>query len=144
MAGIVEHRCATCGNLAGTAPRRRASVGIPFCVCARCGAYVTREPYDEWALMRPGKKLELLGGGLAFSGALGLLPALGYACYSMLRGASFRADVLALLAGSGFALAVAVWGVRLARLVRRSRRRMSDPMYQAQLVEFSMASQSKA
>ncbi len=143
MARIVEHRCAGCGTLAGTARHRRASVGIPFCVCGSCGAYIAREPYDEWALMGVGKRLELLGSGIGFSGALGLVPALGYACVRMLGREPVELEVLAVVAGSGFVLAVGAWCTRFAGLVRRSRRRMSDPMYQAKLVEFGMASPPK-
>lgn len=140
MARIVEHRCASCGTLAGTARRRRPGVGAPFCVCPQCGAYVQRRPYDEWALMGARARLELLAGGIGSAGALGLLPALGYALLCIARGRPAPPEELAIGAAAGFLVAVSVWGARFAAALRRSRRRMADPMYQARLVEFGMAS----
>ena len=137
----VEHRCQRCDLVVGTARRDRPAIGRPFAECPRCGAYVSRAPFEEWALMGPGTRLGLVAsqGTLAF--AVGLIPAVALGLAGLVRqgGTGDRLTLVA-VAGLGIAAAVAVWLALLSRHVRRSQRRMGDPMYRAKLAEFGMQS----
>lgn len=120
-----------------------ASIDRPIEPCTSCGNLVMRPGTNEWHLLKPGQRLGHVArhtlGALAAGPALALvhrLVALGQG-----RTWEFR-DALLWLA-IGWVLAGAWAGSRLAARVRRSRRRMGDPMYMAKLVEQELAAISK-
>ena len=88
--------------------------------------------------MAPAARLSYVGTKATFALALGLLPALLFGLYSIATGADAGRGALLGLALGGTLLSL---GLRLALLagdIRRSRIRMSDPMYRAKLVRFEM------
>jgi hypothetical protein len=117
--------------------RRRATVGRPFEEC-RCGAYVARTPYEEWALMRGSTRTRILLSSLLLAVALGLAPgaALGTSAWLAQR----PLEVPLVVCGVGLVLGLGYWASWLARLVGPSRRRMRDPWYQAKLAQFAIQS----
>jgi len=143
MADVVEHRCKSCDAVAGTTRGRTPRVGEPFTTCRLCGGFVDRSPNDEWAMMGVGARLVILLGGAAFAGSAGLVPALAWASYRLVRGAAIDPLPLAVTAGAGLLVGVGLFGMRLSTVIRRSRRRMGDPMYRAKLVEFGIGSAAR-
>ena len=133
----IERSCIGCGRVLEVFKRRPIVVGRPFVECSDCGALTTRDGYDEWLTMSFQRKAQLVGTGLAFALALGVLPALVYGFTTMGESEDL---VLLVLGGVGILAAVGAWGARLVGTVRRSQRRMTDPMYLAKLARFGMSS----
>lgn len=137
-----EQRCLACGRAAPAAARARPAIGVPFEACPACAGFVPRPSLHEWELMGPATRLACLAPQLALVLALGLLPALAVAGATLASGGA--RDPLALLwaAGLGLAFVLGLWLARVASDVRRSRRRLNDPMYRAKLAKFELASQA--
>jgi hypothetical protein len=133
-----EHRCSSCGAVVGGTTRVRPTIGSPFTECTSCGGFAPRPPYDEWAGMSPSVKLGFIGRALTRSLVVGLAPALLYGLFAIVtaRG-SDRLWLLALAAG-GVLIAATVWASLLAQEIRRSSKRLADPMYSAKLVEYGI------
>jgi len=133
MARLVELRCTSCDSFLSRIRSTGMVIGSPFQECPRCGAFVERNRCREWDLFDVAAKTGYFLGSLGAWLALGLLPGL---IYLLVRGRDFdpRWLALALVAGPLFAAAIPALG--LAQRVRRSRARMSDPMYRAKLLEF--------
>ena len=72
--------------------------------------------------------------------AIGLLPAVAHRVFASLTGRPATLQLFLAIAGGGLVLSLSGWVLWSSRHVRRSQRRMSDPMYRAKLVEFGMAS----
>ena len=137
----IEHRCPDCDTLAGVSSPGAPRVGKPFLTCPSCGTHVPRPRFDEWTLMSRSVRLGILARTAVRGLVLGLAPAvvLGLVGIAAGRTASSRATLAALgIAGAvvGLAVAMALLGNELGR----SRRRMSDPLYRARLVEFGIRS----
>lgn len=139
----IEHRCLACGHLAARS-RARLAIGAPFERCSACGGFVVRPLHDEWGLMSPRARLAFLAPGAARALALGLAPALVWGLFVLARGGERDPLALLLLAALGAGVALGVWLGRVASAVRRSRRRLADPMLRARLVEFGLASRGAA
>lgn len=138
MGRVVEHRCPECEHVVSSTTRRRATVGRPFEECARCGAYVARTPYEEWALMRRSTRTRIALSGAALCVALGLAPGAAMVTTALLAGRALETPLI--VAGIGLAVGLGAWIGWLARLVGPSRRRMRDPWYQAKLAQFAIQS----
>lgn len=135
----VEHRCPACDVVVGTARRDRPAIGRPFAECPRCGGFVSRAPYEEWALMKPGTRLAFVASKGTFALALGLLPALALGLFAAFGGGeSIERMTLVAVAVLGAVASAVVRFALLSREVRRSQSRMADPMYRAKLAEFGM------
>ena len=137
----VEHACRGCARTLLVVPDGPVRIGRPFLECVDCGTLTPCPAFDEWSLMSARDRLRLVGSGAAYAIALGLLPALLYALVGIVRGSAAPPLHLVLAAALGVALATGIWAARLADVVRRSRRRMTDPMYLAKLAEFGMQAQ---
>jgi hypothetical protein len=135
---VVEHRCPDCENVVSRTTRRRATVGRPFEECARCGAYVARTPYEEWALMRRSTRTRILASSAALALALGLAPGAAMVTAALLARRPLEAPLI--VSAIGLAVGLGAWISWLARLVGPSRRRMRDPWYQAKLAQFAIQS----
>jgi len=110
-------------------------IGPPFEECPRCRALIPRPGALEWDLLGPRGRLRwTLARLLPWSLALGL-PVLGYGLLGY-RGEPGQARTLAGLGACALVLFLALPVPALRRIVRRSRLRMSDPMYRARLVAF--------
>ena len=134
-----EIPCPTCAADERRTRPKRPSIGQPFAECPRCGRFQSRAPNDEWAMMSPGTRVSLVvNGGLPFL-ALGLLPAIGYGIYAIVTRRASETDLLLAVAVLGLLVSTLTFAFRLSRAVAASRRRMSDPMYQARLVKFGIA-----
>ncbi len=141
MSPIVEHRCQACGTLVAESRRTRPAIGPPFKSCPGCGGIVPRPPYQEWVFLGAVERLTCVGLPAGIAIALGLLPALVYGAVGLALPRGRDPVWLLLVAVAGLVVALAIWSTRLTRDVRRSRRRMADPMYRAKLVEFEIAAQ---
>lgn len=131
---IREYRCPECHALLGSTTRRKLSIGTPFIECA-CGAYAARPPFSEWDMLQPPMKLNFLGRGLVWF-LSGMIPGLLYALGSVFLGKSYLMLAFLIAVGVGALLASGTWFALASLDIRRSRRRMGDPMYRAKLVEF--------
>lgn len=138
MPPLVEHACRGCARTLLVVKDGPVRFGRPFLECPDCGALTPCAAFDEWSLMSASDRARLVGSGAAYALALGLLPALLYALVGILRGAAAPPLHLVLAATIGVALVAGIWAARLSEAIRRSRRRMSDPMYLAKLAEFGM------
>jgi len=135
---IREYRCPACHALLGSTTRRAVTIGAPFVECG-CGTYAPRPPFSEWDMLDSRAKVNVLGRGAVWL-LSGMIPGLLYALGSILLDRSY--SILGFLGavGAGALLATAAWSTRLLGEIRRSRRRMGDPMYRAKLVEFGTQS----
>ncbi len=140
----IELRCPACAAPAGRMRRVRAAIGAPFERCAACGTFVSRAPFQEWDLWRAGARAAYLFEKGAFALALGSLPGLAYLLTATVRRQALDLGVALALFGGGALLAAFISGSALASAVRRSRARMSDPMYRARMVEFGRRDASAA
>jgi len=138
MRRVLEHRCPECDHLVSSTTRTRATVGRPFDECARCGAYVARTPYEEWALMKRSTRARILLSSLALAVALGLAPGAALAASALLAQRPLQ-DAFA-VAAIGLLVALGLWIAWLARALGPSRRRLRDPWYQAKLAQFAIQS----
>jgi hypothetical protein len=122
--------------------RRAATVGRPFDECSSCGSFVTRDGFNEWDLMSAAARTRCLFGVAVTALLVGVAVAIVATLLSRaLDRALEPAAVIGILA-VGVGLAGAWLTSRLSQAVRRSRSRMSDPMYRARLVEYELAMQS--
>ena len=138
MGRLVEHRCPECDHLVSSTSRTRATVGRPFEECARCGAYVARTPYEEWALMKRSTRARILLSSAVLAIALGLAPGAALAASAWVAKRPLH-DAFA-VAAIGLAVALGLWIAWLARSLGPSKRRLRDPWYQAKLAQFAIQS----
>lgn len=110
-----EHRCESCGEVVGSSRRTHPASGRPF----------SERP--KYSASRA-----------AFALALGLLPALVFALGAIGSGHGVGRLTLLSCASVGLVVGAGVWLARLMGEVRRSRKRVADPMYRARLMEFEM------
>jgi len=129
--------CPTCQ---APLPGRPPAVGPPFETCGACGSTVARPGSNEWDLLAPGARLSLVGGRLVRAALVGIAPALVLGALGLVSGSAAldRGD-LGLLGGGGVLLAAVLVAVRTQGEIQRSRRRMVDPMYRAELVKHEIA-----
>jgi hypothetical protein len=130
MARTSELRCPECGVVLGRLPRRPA-IGRVFEECPRCRTLVRRPTVQEWDLLQSREKLWWMIDRVVPPLVLGLVPA--GACWATKREGDGRA--LLLLAVAGLVVGSVAALARVRGAVRRSRRRMADPMYRARLIE---------
>ena len=135
---VVEHRCPECEHVVSSTTRRRATVGRPFEECARCGAYVARTPYEEWALMKRSTRTRIVVSSAALSLALGLAPGAAMVTAALVTRRPLETPLV--VSGIGLAVGLGAWIAWLTRLLAPSRRRMRDPWYQAKLAQFAIQS----
>jgi hypothetical protein len=122
-----------------SAPPSAPTIGKPFEQCGRCDGYAARAPANEWDLSRAGIKLRHITRHATWAFAVGLTPFVVYSIATPLGGRELESRTALLLLAGGWLLAV-IWQVaRLSSAIGHSRRRMSDPMYRARLVEFELA-----
>jgi hypothetical protein len=138
MRHVLEHRCPECDHLVSSTHRTRATVGRPFEECSRCGAYVARTPYEEWALMKRSTRARILLSSALLAMILGLAPGAALAASALLAKRPLQ-DALA-VAAIGLVIALGLWIAWLARSLGPSRRRLRDPWYQAKLAQFAIQS----
>lgn len=134
----VELSCPSCSQVLGRF-RARLAVGRPFEECPKCRTLVGRPSSKEWDLLGPGEKLYwLVDRSMPFL-VFGLVPGLVYWALAFREGQGDLRVLVALL--SAGPLLVALFPLPGATSeIRRSRRRMADPMYRARLVEFERRS----
>lgn len=132
--------CARCGARVVT-PAAHPRIEKPFAQCGECGTFVARAGAQEWDLLPASTRLGWLAriGAWALLGAL--LAALALLGSARARGARPSPREAALWLALGAAGAGALSASRLARAIRRSRRRLADPMYRAKLIEFELAAE---
>lgn len=135
---VLEHRCPDCGHVVSSTRRTRATVGRPFEECTRCGAYVARVPYEEWALMKRTTRTRIVLSSAVLALVLGLAPGGALAAAAHVAGRDLRDAIV--VAAIGFTVAFSLWVTWLARQVGPSRRRLRDPWYQAKLAQFAIQS----
>jgi hypothetical protein len=135
---IVAQRCPHCGAALAKA-RRRAVVGRPLSECISCGGVVLRQGASEWALLGAAQRLDLVAHHALWALAVGVvaLPVYFVAAKALER--PWRPLNAAICLAAGIALAGGWMGSRLALTIRRSQRRMRDPMYLAKLVQHELA-----
>lgn len=80
-------------------------------------------------------KVNFLGRGTVWF-LSGMIPGLLYALGSILLDRPFAKLWFLVAVGAGALLAAGTFGSSLSKEIRRSRRRMGDPMYRAKLVEY--------
>ena len=134
----IVSRCGSCGTVVDRARRSTPAIGRPITKCPKCGAWVERSSFNEWDLFSPPEKMRHVGEKGALLVGLGIAPALLYAVAALVRRGAYDPLVLAALVGVGLLLAIGGLSARVGRDIRRSRSRMADPIYRAQLVEFGM------
>jgi hypothetical protein len=139
-----QQSCALCGGpraegARAPAAERRARIGRPFEACWRCGRRVERQGTNEWVLFpRPVRwsiAARHLGAALAFGG----VPPLLHASLCLLEGRRWEARDALLFLALGWLLAGLIEAARLLLAIDASRRRMSDPMYRATLMQQGIA-----
>ncbi len=135
MASAIELCCPRCSQVLGRSRRARIDVGRPFEECPRCRVFVERPRCTEWDLLGAGEKAAFLADRLAPFLVLGLVPALAGYALGLRSGAPDLRLVLGLFLGGLFVLGFFPVA-NVLHTVRRSRSRMSDPMYRARLVEY--------
>ena len=102
-----------------------------------------RQGANEWDLLKSRQKLGHLTRHAFVALTMGLVPPLVYFAAGLGSGRGWQLRYVLLLLAAGWVLAGAWQGSRLAAMIRRSRRRMGDPMYLAKLVEYEMATISR-
>jgi hypothetical protein len=113
-------------------------IGRPFVICSSCQIVVPCEPFNEWDFIEPNTKMRYLLTVLGQAFVFGLIPGLLYGVVDVIVRGDFDPLILAGALAGGLIL---VGGLRLAvwsSALRRSQRRVMDPMYQAKIVEFGM------
>jgi hypothetical protein len=86
-------------------------------------------------MLAPPTKVNFLGRGVVWL-LSGMIPGLLYALGSILFDQPYSMLAFLIAIGVGALLAGGAWLANTAQEIRRSRRRMGDPMYRAKLVEF--------
>jgi hypothetical protein len=144
MARYEELRCPACHALVGHVPRVRVAVGCPFQECPGCGALVPRATVNEWDFLGVGARARFGLERLAWAVSLALLPLLLYLVAARLLGWPSGPWTLGLLLLTGILVLGAPPALHGLRSVRRSRRRLGDPMYRAKLVEFERSNLARS
>lgn len=134
--------CPRCGASVRRPPSA-PSIGKPFHTC-ECGALVGRAGANEWDLLRPRAKLAFLGRRFGFAAAAGLVPIVVRLVAAQVGGTPASALEALVWLAAGEVAALAWEGSRLSSAIGRSRRRMSDPMYRARLVEYELSTSDAA
>lgn len=139
----VELRCVACDTLVGRVPAVRVAIGSPFQECPECGALVARGPVNEWDFLAAGARARYGLERAARVVGLSLLPGLVYLAATRIGGRPIEAWSLGatLVLGILLATPLAAHGVQS---VRRSRRRLMDPMYRAKLMAFERANLARS
>ena len=90
--------------------------------------------------MRSRTRVSSLAPGILVALVLGALPLALFALIALVTGS--RIDTLGSIyfGAGGLAVSGAIWAAWLARRLAASRRRMSDPWYQAKLAQFAIQS----
>ena len=135
MPPAFEIICPSCSGLVARVRRARLTIGRPFEECPKCRTLVNRPATHEWDLLGAGRKAYWVADRLARYLAYGLVPALAYWAVFFRDGAGDKRILLGLL-GAGVVLVVLFPLSASLNAIRRSRSRMSDPMYRARLIEF--------
>jgi hypothetical protein len=131
-------RCPHCGSaLAKTAGR--AVVGRPLSECGACGGVVLRQGASEWALLGAGQRLDLVARHALWALAVGVIALPIYLVAAKALERPWRPLNAAICLAAGLVLAGGWMGSRLVVAIRRSQRRMRDPMYLAKLVQHELA-----
>jgi len=130
--------CPHCAAPLPSPPPSAPSIGKPFEQCGKCDGYVTRAPANEWDLSRAGTKLHHVTRHATRAFGAGLVPLAVYSVATPLDGRELESRTALLLLAGGWILAGIWQAARLSSAVAHSRRRMSDPMYRARLVEFEL------
>ena len=86
-------------------------------------------------MLDPPTKLNFLGRGLIWF-LSGMIPGLLYALVAVLLGRSYLMLGFLVAVSAGGVVAGGLWLTLASGDIRRSRRRMGDPMYRAKLMEF--------
>jgi len=142
MPAKVELSCPDCQSVLARVRRVRLAVGRPFEECPRCRTLVARPATNEWDLLEGHRKATWLLDRTVPLVLLALAPAGAYWWTSM-RPGSGDVRVLAALVALGLALTLLGLGPTRSA-IRRSRARMSDPMYRARLLEFGRRVRSES
>lgn len=119
-------------------PPSAPTIGKPFEQCGSCDGYVPRAPANEWDLSRAGTKLQHVTRRATWALAAGLVPLTVYSIATPLGGRRLESQTALLFLAGGWLLAGLWQAARLSSAIASSRRRMSDPMYRARLVEFEL------
>ena len=114
-------------------------IGRPLEECAACGDVVLRSGTTEWELLRASQRLDLIARRGLVALAIGLAAPVLYWAATRAQGIAWQPLHAALCLAVGWAIAGTWQGSRLAAAIRRSRRRMSDPMYLAMLMQHQLA-----
>ena len=134
-----QQPCPKCEAELADALKTRPAIGKPFDVCSTCGGDIVRIRFNEWDLMGSFVKARIVSGVVYRSLLLGIAPAALYSVNAVVRGAGTDLQTLLALLIGGLLLSCGWWVSRFSKEVRRSRRRMGDPMYRARLMKFEMA-----
>ena len=135
VAPLVELRCPDCSDVLARLRSVRLSVGRPFEECPKCRTLVGRPSSNEWDLLGLRGKAYWIVDRLFPFVVLGFAPAAAYWALVLRHGSGDDRMLLALLgAGPLLITSFPLWAAR--HVIRRSRARMTDPMYRARLVEF--------
>ncbi len=139
-----ERACPLCGDgSAGGAPRR-PTIGPPFSQCWRCGGQVEKNGVNEWDMHPRTARWAIAARRGRFALAAGLVPLVVYAGLILSGPRTWDGRTALLVLGGGW-LAAGLWeAVRLSTEISSSRRRMSDPMYRAKLVQHGIAASRAA
>ena len=134
MATPIEHRCTSCGALANAIRPPLLPIGPPFADCPACKGLVERRPFEEWSGISPRTKLRILSGGGIIATAGAAIPVLAY---SLIAKETSKEGWIAFLLIC-MAATWSLWILTLSNAIKRSNRRMSDPMYRAKLAELEI------
>ncbi len=115
------------------------ALGPPFLECPSCKGFVNHEPFEEWSSMGARKRFTWVGTSLAVAVSLGILPLLACGLADIISRERTSPRTLLFIGGTGLFVALAITYANLHQRIRRSRRRMSDPMYRAKLVKYQMS-----
>ena len=130
--------CPRCGSPLG-ASSGRSSIDGPLQPCPRCGGIVLRDGSNEWDLLGSGKKTAIVARRAFAALTIGLIGPLAYLGAAVSSGRDWQPRYALLSLAIGWVLAGSWQASSLLARIRRSRRRMGDPMYLAKLVESEMA-----
>jgi len=122
----------------------RPSIGRPFDECPRCQTFVPRSHCNEWDFLSfPEQALHLWRAARIALG-FGAVAGLSYGTYTLLAPVAFEPRIALGLLAAGV-VGLSVWsGSRLFSAIRRSRHRLTDPMYRSKLVQFGISGETRA
>src|SRR5262245_305365 len=139
-----ERNCPLCGDGSAGSAARRPTIGPPFSQCWRCGGQVEKSGVHEWDMHTRAASWAIAARRGRFALAAGIMPALVYAGLTLTGPRSFDARTALLFLGAGWLAAGVFEAARLSMEIGASRRRMSDPMYRAKLVQHGIAASRSA